>query len=441
MDNRATNEAAMPGKRARLQEKVRLSKSVVAAAEPRDREYCIWDTRVAGFGLRVRPSGSKTFVFTYRTGGGRKGAVRRMTIKAATPDAAFEQAKKLAGQYHGGSDPAADRAAAADEAMAARNALSTAAVLDCFVRDHAKVNLAPKTAAEYERLADKILKPQIGKTKVDALAPKDVAAMYHALREKPTQAALAVRVLSSALSWAEEFGLRQPGPNPARIRLKAARRRTRLFSDREVARLQAAIDELESENGINATVALGLRLLFATGCRAGEICGLQWSNVDFETGQLRWPNTKTGYLEKPLTAEARALLKKAPRIVGVDWVLPGAKAKPHHNGKMPTHLRVETLEGGFEKVMQRARVEARENATLHLIRHWFATKIYTDQSIPLPVQMAIVGHSSVATAMRYAHVAREQVSAAAAKAAKRRAASIKTASKQGEIAALPGLRA
>ena len=129
-------------------------------------------------------------------------------------------------------------------------------------------------------------------------------------------------------------------------------------------------------------MALGTRLLFATGCRTGEIAELQWSNVDLDEGLARWPKSKTGFLEKPITDEARDLLEEADRIVGSDWVCTMDGRKP---------VRVETLEAGSERVMKAAGVEAKENATLHLIRHRFSTKTYTDKSIPLPVQMAIVG--------------------------------------------------
>jgi Arm DNA-binding domain len=40
----------------------------------------LWDTEVAEFSVRVRPSGSKTFVAQYRAGGGRSGQSRRFTI-------------------------------------------------------------------------------------------------------------------------------------------------------------------------------------------------------------------------------------------------------------------------------------------------------------------------------------------------------------------------
>jgi integrase len=343
---------------------------------------------------------------------------------------AYERARELAGQYLRGGDPVGDKLAHRTQMQRARDALTVSAVLDRFIKDHAKPELAPKTSAEYERIADKVLKPQIGDTAVDELQPTMVAAMRDRMRSTPTQANLAVRVLSSAMSWAEEAGLRSPGPNPARIRLKGTRRRQRLFSAAEVARLQTMIDQMEARASLSPIVALGLRLLFVTGCRAGEACTLKWSDVDLVEGLMRWPSSKTGYLEKPITVEAEKLLKAAPRIVGVDWVCPSSQLeKP---------LRVETLEAGFEKVMREAEVEARENASLHLIRHWFATKIYTDSGIPLPVQMAIVGHSSVATAMRYAHVDRDEMKKAAEGAAKRRADAVTAASKRRQVAKLHG---
>lgn len=401
--------------------KVKLTKAAFANAKPAEREYMLWDSRIAGFGLRVRPSGSKSFVFVYRSAGGRAGKVQRVTIKADHPDVAYERAKQLAGQHHGGRDPVAEKQKADAAVDRARRTLTVGAVLDRFIAEHAKPNLKAKTWREYERLVEKALKPAIGNLKIDALGPVDVRALYDGMRATPTQATLTVRILSSAMSWAEEAGLRPPGSNPAKIRLKGTRRRERLFSDAEVARLQSAISALEAEGKIRPPVALGLRLLFETGCRASEVGELRWSNVDLEVGVLRWPDSKTGFLSKPITPAARALLKKADRIVGIDWVCPSTSPKKH--------LRVETLEGGFERAMKRAKVVANENATLHLVRHWFASKIYTDKTIPLPVQMAIVGHKSVSTAMRYAHVRPDEVAKAAREAATRRTRAIREAGK------------
>ena len=303
--------------------------------------------------------------------------------------------------------------------------MTVTALLDRFLDDHADKELKPKTAEEYRRLADKLLKPKLGHFQVDAIQTKDVAAAYQEMRSRPTQAALAIRVLSSAMSKAEEWGLREAGTNPAHLRLKGARRRERLFSDAEVGRLLGAIDTLEADKRILPSVALGLRLLFATGCRAGEVMDLRGAALTpNRKSPLRWPDTKTGYLEKPMTDEARRLLEAAERVVGVPWVCPSPSLK---------RLRRETLEAGFERAMRKANVEARENASLHLLRHWFASKTYSDKSIPLPLAMRIVGHTAVATAMRYAHATHDEVRKAAADAAKRRTAGIKRAAKRGSV--------
>ncbi|MEP2845771.1 MAG: hypothetical protein ABJY39_12805, partial [Alphaproteobacteria bacterium] len=44
-------------------QKVKITKSVVAAAKPGAREFIVWDTALPGFGLRVRPSGATSYVF------------------------------------------------------------------------------------------------------------------------------------------------------------------------------------------------------------------------------------------------------------------------------------------------------------------------------------------------------------------------------------------
>ncbi|EYR80008.1 site-specific integrase [Shinella sp. DD12] len=412
---------------------------------PTSGQTLLWDGELKGFGCRVTAGGKRVFFYNYRTRDGREGRVkigerdnsRRDTWTTA---AARKMALDHAADVRMGGDPARGLRDAKAARKAEAAALTVGDVLDAFLSGHAKVHLKPKTVTEYERVIGKLIVPRIGSVKIAELATPAVARLYQDLLKLPrrgggsaaTQAAAAIRVLSSAMAWAEEAGHRPAGSNPAKIRLKSSRRRERLFSENEVARLLAATEALEREDELSATVALGIRLLFATGCRAGEICGLEWAGVDFERGLLRWSDTKTGTLRKPMTDEAATLLTAARQAVpvGTRQVCPAVRG----DGT----LRVETLEAGFERVMEAADVTAGENATLHLIRHWFATKTYTDKSIPLPTAMAIVGHKSVATAMRYAHVSDEELTTAAAGAAQRRREAVEAAGKRGQVVPLNG---
>jgi hypothetical protein len=50
-----------------------ITKRHINALLPTDREYFVWDRDLKGFGLRVQPTGEKSYVVKYRPGGGRKG--------------------------------------------------------------------------------------------------------------------------------------------------------------------------------------------------------------------------------------------------------------------------------------------------------------------------------------------------------------------------------
>lgn len=360
--------------------------------------------------------------------------MQRITIGSAKKidlEAARTRAKALYLDKVGGKDPAAQLAETKQAAKAERSVPTLAQFLDTFLKDHVDIRLGQKTAYDYRRVCEKVLKPHLGDLKVDAVEAKHVAAMHLKLKDTPTQANQAVRILSSAMGKASEWGFRASGSNPAKIRLTGSRRRERLFSDAEVVRLQNTIDEMEAAHQIYPTVALGLKLLFVTGCRAGEICNLTWEGVKSEQGLFEWVEHKTatssGMMRKTITKQAKELLEAAGRSDGAKWVCPSPSGKK---------MRVETLEAGFERVMKRAGVEAKENATLHLIRHWFATQIYSDPSIPLPVQMQIVGHKSVATAMRYAHSSKESVAVAAQAAEKKRVKALADARQAGKVVSL-----
>ena len=76
----------------------RITKRSVDAAKPGRAEHFLWDGELIGFGLRVRPSGVKSYVVKYRVGPGRRAPVRRITLGKhgkLTPDIAREAARTI----------------------------------------------------------------------------------------------------------------------------------------------------------------------------------------------------------------------------------------------------------------------------------------------------------------------------------------------------------
>jgi hypothetical protein len=60
---------------------VRLTNRIARGAAAQEVRYHLWNAKLAGFGLRIETSGTKTFVVRYRADGGGRTAPRRfMTI-------------------------------------------------------------------------------------------------------------------------------------------------------------------------------------------------------------------------------------------------------------------------------------------------------------------------------------------------------------------------
>src|SRR5215217_4468654 len=78
---------------------VKLTKRTVDQAEPRASRYELWDADLKGFGLRVGPSGKKSFIVRYRAGAGGRSAPKRFLsigrFGALTPDEARKKARDI----------------------------------------------------------------------------------------------------------------------------------------------------------------------------------------------------------------------------------------------------------------------------------------------------------------------------------------------------------
>ena len=90
----------------------KIAKRTVDSLHPEGKVDYLWDTELSGFGVKVLPSGKKTYLVQYRLGG-RGGRTRRYTIgkhgSPWTPDTARAEAKKILGAVAKGEDPAEEK--------------------------------------------------------------------------------------------------------------------------------------------------------------------------------------------------------------------------------------------------------------------------------------------------------------------------------------------
>lgn len=406
----------------------KIMKRVVDALRPRDTYYFVWDSEVSGFGIRVWPSGKKTYVVQYRVPGlGRRGVARRMTLGdhgALAPEEARKLAKRELGKVAQGENPAEDRAK--------RKAGETVAELGELYMKDVKVRRKPTTAYEYERMWNRHVLPKLGKKQVASVSSQEIGALHRSLHETPYAANRVLALLGAFFTFAEKEGVRQKHDNPAHaIEDYEEKPRERFLTPAEFKRLGEALSKAETAGlptapeyaktpksadtikhrakttwGIPVKAApqavAAIRLLALTGCRESEILRLTWDQVDLERGYLRLADTKTGASVRPIGAAVVQILEALPRVEGNPYVLPGTKEG------QPL--------GDVQRLWYAVRHAAKlDGLRLHDLRHSFAS-VPAASGESMLILRTLLGHANVATTERYAHLGDDPVKRAADKA-------------------------
>src|SRR5689334_13607682 len=189
-----------------------ITKRSVDAAKKTDREYFVWDRDLKGFGLRVQPTGEKSYVVKYRVGSGRNAATRRVTLGQAgklTPHEARKLAKSTLGAVAHGHDPAALKAAE-------RRAATLKELAGLFLSEHVEAKRKPATAAHYRDILQRIVLPEIGSRQSQKVTTADVVRLHIGMKKQPYQANRMLAVVGSLYAFAGKRRLVPTGFNPVR---------------------------------------------------------------------------------------------------------------------------------------------------------------------------------------------------------------------------------
>ncbi len=362
-------------------ERMKLTDAAIARLRPREREYTVWDSRVVGLGVRVRPSGGRSWILLFDAGGRSKRISLGPTALKGVAEARRECQARQA------------------EPEAAAEPTHEAPLFRDFVagawKDAHFDGYKPSSRRGVSALMNGRLLPAFGSRPLDRITQARVRKWFDAFsRTAPGNANHALATLRQIMNFAIACG--HIDVNPARgLKMNRRPALTRFLSREEVARLHNVLDRQVRKGGRQQ--ADMIRLLLLTGCRRGEIVNLRWSEV--RADMLELADSKTGPRRVPLSAAARRILERQPRNPG-PFVFPSpVNPDRPRSPELPLWNRVRR-EAGIEDVR------------LHDLRHTVASHAVMN-GVPVPVVSRLLGHSNTRMTLRYAHLADRDIEAAA----------------------------
>jgi integrase len=378
---------------------------VTPALKPRQKPYEIYDTRLAGFTLRVQPSGVRAYYARF----GRNRRIALGKVGTISPDEARDQCQRILGNIASGRHPMEGLAGTAGMTLG-RFLIET---YEPWVRAN-RPRTARNTLEKVRLLFEPWMAEPLSAITVERLELWRGRRLNGGI--KPTTVLRDLFALSSVLTRAVRTGMLST--NPIRLVEKPRidrRPRVRFFSVEEETRLRAVLDDRDQQLmaarvsgnahlrsrgkpplpvlphfGDHLTPAILLSM--NTGIRMGELRRLRWDWIDLNR---RWLTVDGAYSKTrqtrhiPLNAEAMRVLMK--------W---RAQTQPTNQ---VFHV-ITCFKTAWGHVMERAGIVG---FRWHDLRHHFASRL-VQAGVPLNTVRDLLGHASVAMSLRYAHLAPDQ---------------------------------
>lgn len=387
----------------------------------------IWDEKLTGFVVRVRPSGKASYLAAIA-----RGCWHTIgTTDELTPSAARETARGLLGeaakQRAFGKNPITERKRA--------RAVTRSPTLAVFIRDH----FEPWALEHQKRGAEATQRLRTAFADLQGVKLADITPWMvekwrterlkgeNGRRPKPATVNSYLTTLKTALAKAVAWNLLTSHPLSTVKAIQTDKNsRVRYLSADEEKRLRAALvkrDEARKERRARANkwrrergyelwpdenpdhLTSIVMLALNTGLRKGEIFGLEWRDVDLARAMLtvRGDGAKSGQTRHvPLNREASDVLKA--------WRQHGATADAVFPGRDEGES-LDDIKKAWAPVIKAAKVEA---FTFHDLRHTFASKLVM-AGVDLNTVRELLGHADLKMTLRYAHLAPEHKAAAVAK--------------------------
>ena len=366
-------------------ERRRLTDAAIARLRAREREYTVWDSAVSGLGVRVRPTGGKSYVMLCQS----SGVSKRVSLGPVTSKGVDEVRREC----H------ARRAAPKSEEPRVRK--EKVPLFRDFVEGPWKEahfdRYKPSTRVKARIVLNRWVLPAFGSKPLDRIAPAAVRRWFDVYsRTSPGGANRTLDILQQIMNFAIACGHIETNPTRG-VRKNRRTPINRFLSREEIDRLHSVLDAHTERGGERRKHVDIIRLLLLTGCRKGEIVRLRWSEI--RGNALMLADSKTGPRKVPLNSQARRILERQPQTDS-PFVFPSPLD--------PSRPRCDDFQF-WHRIRREAGIE---DVRLHDLRHTHASHAVMN-GVPLPVVSRLLGHSNVRMTLRYAHLGDREIEAAA----------------------------
>jgi integrase len=360
----------------------KLIKRFVESIKPHESEELLfWDTEIRGFGVRVYPTGRRTYFVQYRNEFHRTRRKKIGVHGTVTAEQAREIAKGLLGDVAKGADPSHD-------VQVRKTKPSMANLAKEYLEVHAQARKRSKSYKEDKSMLERIILKRWADRKVEEITTHDVQYLHHELRATPYGAnrvrALLSKMFNMAIQW------KWLSANPVNgVQKYQEQKRNRWLNEEELEKLWSVLETYHSQG-----VARAIWLLVLTGSRCNEVLKASWDQFDLDKGVWTKPshNTKQKRMEHlPLSSQAIDLLKVMKETGSAKYLFPG---------KIPGQP-LKDIKKAWNTIRNRAGIP---NVRIHDIRHTYASHLVSS-GLSLSIVGKLLGHTQASTTQRYAHLA------------------------------------
>lgn len=385
----------------------KLTKRIIDALEiDPDRDVFAWDGEMRGFGVRVKPTGTTSFLIQYRNAEGR---TRRMVLGqygVLAPEEARNLARKHLAAAAEGKDPSAAR-------HAIRSGMTVTEVCDWYLDQATSGRLLGRSRkpikastlyVDHSRIETHI-KPLLGTRLVSGLTVRDIEGMQADIAEGksargkkkgrggkstggPGVASRSISTLRALLGHAARLNVIESNPALG-VRQMAVKKRKRRLSEDELRVFGKAMREAAADSEHPMAIA-AIRLMLLSGFRRMEALSLERSWAERRRHCVHFPDTKSGEQIRALGQAAFDCIDTVPARAKSPYVFPADVGEGHFIGV----VRV------LARICKRAKLE---RVTPHVLRHTFAS-VAGDLGFSELTIAGLLGHSAHSVTQGYIHL-------------------------------------